>query len=214
MIRKILLAVILSTISCIILEAQEYSYSLTRGKVSSTVHWTEKDLDGGIRTIRISPFPGRVYTQKVDSQCRTVSWHFDDKADNTDLSISLKNGIYTLSGTFKGKAINRTVKSEGYPWYQNISYASGRKLKTKGAALTYECFRPDNLDFQSMIATNIGTENIAGRTTNNIKVCAKGAKGKLWSCNYYADAVSGVLVCYKAVEGLPGTPLTTWMLNK
>lgn len=198
------------TIGCY---AQQYSYKLTRGKVTSTVQWTEQDNGNG-KTITIEPFPGKSYVQKVDARHRTTEWHFTCKSEETDVKITLRDGTYSISGLHKGKKVEKSVKSNGKPWYQNISYASEHLLKKEGEVLTYECFRPDNLDFNTMTATHTGKEELNGINTDKIRINPTGKFAKMWSCHYFIDPARELMICYKAVEGMPGTPLTTWMLTK
>ena len=65
----------------------------------------------------------------------------------TDLTIELRNNIYSIEGGFKGKSIAKAVKSNGYVCYHNIAYNAGISLKGK-KAIKYECFRLDNIKIQ------------------------------------------------------------------
>lgn len=119
-------------------------------------------------------------------------------------SISLNNGIYSISGKFNGKQISKTVRSKGKPWYQNIAYNAGLTLKN-GKSMEYECFRPDNIKLYTMSATKKGSEKFDGKNAVRIEVSLTGFMSAFWSCDYYFDTSSLMFVGYKGVNGGPGT---------
>ena len=137
----------------------------------------------------------------------SIKWTEEHKSSNTNLSISLNNGIYSISGKFNGKQISKKVKSKGKPWYQNIAYNAGLTLKN-GRSVEYECFRPDNIKLYTMSAAKKGTEKLDGKNAVRIEVSLTGFMSAFWSCDYYFDTSSLMFVGYKGVNGGFGTPET------
>lgn len=189
-----------------------YTYSKVRGKEQTKVIWKESTTSNG-KDITIND-GYKVYSQSVNSNNATIKWHYLNPVNNTDYSVVFDGDTYKIQGKIKGKAVNKEEHTAGYPWCQNISIKGGPLLKKQGQKLEYECIRPDTGGLQRMVATNIGTTTINGICVNDLKVTPAGALSKMWSCHDFCDAKTGVLVKYQAVEGVPGTPETIWILDK
>lgn len=191
--------------------AQTYDYVLTKGKEVSSVKWVETAVGSG-KTIDIQ-IGDKKFNQNVDASRKTTRWHYTYAKENTDYEVTLKDGIYTFKGKLKGKNLDKTEKSKGHPWYQNISYKAGLTLKHTNEKLVYECIRMDNASINAMQVTNVGQETIKGKAANHLKITPTGALAKLWTCHEYCDPDTGVMVSYSAVEGVPGTPETKWLIK-
>ncbi|GAA6257255.1 hypothetical protein F070042J6_31070 [Bacteroides sp. f07] len=202
---KHLFITLLSLFLTITALAQERIYISTCGKTRTAIKWSEENKDGKIYLHTVQGV--EVHEYVLDNSYKTESWKIVDTSSNTNLTISLKNGIYSISGIFKGKPISKTVKSKGKPWYQNIAYNAGLTLKN-GKSVEYECFRPDNMKLYIMSATKKGIEKFDGKNAVRIEVGLTGIMSAFWSCDYYFDTVTLSFVGYKGVNGGPGTPET------
>ncbi len=209
--RFSIVAVAVSAFLAVSANAQTYDYVLTKGKETSSVRWVETD-EGNGRTIDIH-VGGQIFRQTVDNDRKTTYWHYIYDRENTDYEVTLKDGIYTFKGRLKDRTLNKTEKSKGHHWYQNISYKAGVTLKNTGESLVYECIRMDNASLNVMQVTNIGQEPVNGKMANHLKITPTGALAKLWTCHEYCDPDTGVMVSYSAVEGVPGTPETKWTIK-
>ena len=209
--KKILFIIAAAAMFACAASAQTYDYVLTKGNSVSSVKWVETAVDGG-KTIDIR-IGDKKFNQNVDASRKTTRWHYTYAKEGTDYEVTLSGGVYTIKGKLKGKDINKTEKSKGYAWLQNISYKGGVALKRKGETLTYECFRMDDASLNTMQVTNIGQETVNGKTANHLKITPTGVKAKLWSCHEYCNPETGVMVSYRAVEGVPGTPETVWTIK-
>ena len=107
--------------------AQERNYISTCGRTKTAIKWTEEHKDGKIYLYTVQG--GEKHEYILGSGYKTESWKIVNTSSNTNLSISLNNGIYSISGKFNGKQISKKVKSKGKPWYQNIAYNAGLTLK-------------------------------------------------------------------------------------
>ena len=200
---KHLFITLLSLFLTITALAQERIYISTCGKTRTAIKWSEENKDGKIYLHTVQGV--EVHEYVLDNSYKTESWKIVDTSSNTNLTISLKNGIYSISGIFKGKPISKTVKSKGKPWYQNIAYNAGLTLKN-GKSVEYECFRPDNMKLYTMSATKKGVEKFDGKNAVRIEVGLTGIMSAFWSCDYYFDTITLSFVGYKGVNGAPGTP--------
>lgn len=185
--------------------AQERKYISTCGKTQTAIKWSEEHKNGKIRLNAVQGSERHEYL--IGNGYKTVSWKVVNPSTNTNLTVSLNRGRYSISGRFKGKQISKTVKSKSKPWYQNIAYNAGLTLKN-GKSVEYECFRPDNMKLYTMSATKKGIEKFDGKNALRIEVGLTGFMSVFWSCDYYFDANTLLFVGYKGINGGPGTPET------
>ena len=208
---KHIIVIALTLFLAVFVMAQERNYISTCGKTKTSVKWSEEHKDGKIYLNTIQGNERHEYI--LDNGYKTESWKIINPVSNTSLTVSLKNGKYSISGKFNGKPISKTVKSKGKPWYQNIAYNAGLTLKN-GKSLEYECFRPDNIKLYTMSAVKKGIERFDGGHTVKIEVSLTGFMSAFWSCDYYFDTATLMFVGYKGVNGGPGTPATKISISR
>lgn len=208
---KHIIVIALTLFLAVFVMAQERNYISTCGKTKTSVKWSEEHKDGKIYLNTIQGNERHEYI--LDNGYKTESWKIINPVSNTNLTVSLKNGKYSISGKFNGKPISKTVKSKGKPWYQNIAYNAGLTLKN-GKSLEYECFRPDNIKLYTMSAVKKGIERFDGGHTVKIEVSLTGFMSAFWSCDYYFDTATLMFVGYKGVNGGPGTPETKISISR
>ena len=208
---KHIIVIALTLFLAVFVMAQERNYISTCGKTKTSVKWSEEHKDGKIYLNTIQGNERHEYI--LDNGYKTESWKIINPVSNTNLTVSLKNGKYSISGKFNGKPISKTVKSKGKPWYQNIAYNAGLTLKN-GKSLEYECFRPDNIKLYTMSAVKKGIEKFDGRNTVKIEVSLTGFMSAFWSCDYYFDTATLMFVGYKGVNGGPGKSETKISISR
>ena len=208
---KHIIVIALTLFLAVFVMAQERNYISTCGKTKTSVKWSEEHKDGKIYLNTIQGNERHEYI--LGNGYKTESWKIINPVSNTSLTVSLKNGKYSISGKFNGKPISKTVKSKGKPWYQNIAYNAGLTLKN-GKSLEYECFRPDNIKLYTMSAVKKGIERFDGGHTVKIEVSLTGFMSAFWSCDYYFDTATLMFVGYKGVNGGPGTPETKISISR
>ena len=208
---KHIIVIALTLFLAVFVMAQERNYISTCGKTKTSVKWSEEHKDGKIYLNTVQGNEKHEYI--LDNGYKTESWKIINPVSNTSLTVSLKNGKYSISGKFNGKPISKTVKSKGKPWYQNIAYNAGLTLKN-GKSLEYECFRPDNIKLYTMSAVKKGIERFDGGHTVKIEVSLTGFMSAFWSCDYYFDTATLMFVGYKGVNGGPGTPETKISISR
>lgn len=185
--------------------AQSRSYIKTCGKRTTNITWSGGKSGSGYKYTITTGSQKEYFT--MDSQKRTTEWRLVNESKDTDFTVTLSGGVYTFTGKKKGKEVNKTEKSSGQPWYQNIELNGSSVLGGK-SNVKFECIRPDNLDLHTMQVTDKGVMEVEGFKAKLLKATLTGALAGMWSCDYYYDASSGEFVVYKAVEGGPGTPET------
>ena len=208
---KHIIVIALTLFLAVFVMAQERNYISTCGKTKTSVKWSEEHKDGKIYLNTIQGNERHEYI--LDNGYKTESWKIINPVSNTSLTVSLKNGKYSISGKFNGKPISKTVKSKGKPWYQNTCLHAGLTLKN-GKSLEYECFRPDNIKLYTMSAVKKGIERFDGGHTVKIEVSLTGFMSAFWSCDYYFDTATLMFVGYKGVNGGPGTPETKISISR
>lgn len=185
--------------------AQKTTYLSKCGDRQETIVWQEKKTNGKIYLYVTQKNEQHEYVMNKSFQ--TEKWKVTNMQLQTDLTIELRNNIYSITGKFKGKSIAKTIKSNGYTWYQNIAYNAGALLKDK-KTVKYECFRPDNIKLYTMVAKAQGIEQFNGTNANKIIVSLTGFLSAFWSCSYYFDPATLNFIGYKGVNGKPGTQET------
>lgn len=206
--KKLILIVILA-LAALQLPAQEYKYSLSRGNSTGEVIY-RASKEGGITSLFIQIEEQKSY-HKIDAQNRNTYWRCVDPGKNMDIEIVLENGIYHITGTNNGKKIDRTEKSKGCPWYQNLAYLSGTVVPETGN-VKYECFQPGAFSLHQMEAEIVSKESDSERTC--VRAHPAGISSKIFHADYFFSPKTRKLVGYKCAEGMPGTPVTTWSLIK
>ena len=202
---KRLLTVMLILVSAILASGQEYRYKRTCGKDVSYVLY-KTDLTGFDLFIQIEQ---QESWHKFDSEHRNVYWKIVDPRNKMSVEITLEDGEYHVCGTNNGKKLDKRVKSEGWPWFQNIAYLCGKVVPEDGP-LKYECFLPGSFSLHTMTISRIPQECSADRIC--VRARPTGIASKLYHADYFFSPVTGTLTGYSAVEGIPGTPVTTWTI--
>ncbi|MGN1137231.1 MAG: amidohydrolase family protein [Oscillospiraceae bacterium] len=69
---------------------------------------------------------GKVYSEEectVEKNLSAVKWHYKRECDNTEITAERNDGYIHLTGTFKGKAQDKTFRIEDGLWYQTMDMA-------------------------------------------------------------------------------------------
>lgn len=192
--------------------AQQRTYIKTLGdKQISTI--TMSESRNGDKIIARVTEGRRVEIHTMDAGRTTIAFQVIDPDKRTDATVTLNSGIYTIKGKLNGKAIDRTEKGSGNPWYQNPEINGVHLFKGK-QNLKYEAIRPDNLDLSTLKNTDKGTQTIDGMEVTQLLTTNTGPFAGVWTCSYCFDPKTGVFVLYKSVEGAPGTSETKIRIKK
>lgn len=202
--RTYLFSIILLFFSLSVL-AQQTTYLSECNGQQTTIVWQEERTD---ERIYLRVYQGDdQHEYIINKSFQTEKWKVINRPAHTDLTIERHHDTYSVTGTFEGKRIAKTVESKGYVWYQNIAYNAGFSLNEK-QTVKYECFRPDNMKLYAMVAEAQDTEKFEGMNAYKITVSLAGFLSVFWSCSYYFDPATFNFIGYKGVNGKPGTPET------
>lgn len=206
-------AVFVALILPLALQAKDYEYEVCKGgKCVSVCSCSIHGIDNGY--VLVVSWNGRVNTQVLDSGFKTLKMTIREDPVKTNVTVVKKGKDYYMKGVLKGKSVDKVVKGDGYPWYQNIQFAIGHVCLTDGKVVYYENFRPDNMEKFTMSATVVGDTEKFSKPVKDIRVSPKGALSKFWHCNYYINRETGEFVSYSGLEGLPGSDEVIWVPRK
>ncbi len=206
---KRIISAIVPALLCMQLTAQEYKYLRTCGSdKGEVIYQVTKDKNGTSLFIQVGE---QKSYHKLDGNNRNTYWRCVDPGKKMDVEISLENGVYHITGTSNGKKMDKTEESKGLPWYQNLGYLSGTVVPDSGS-VRYECFQPGPFSLHQMAAEKYAEDSNATRTC--VRAHPAGVASKMYHADYYFSPETRLLIGYKAVEGVPGTPVTTWTLVK
>lgn len=209
---KTIFAVLLAALTIIPASAGTRTFTKTKGgKFVSTMTISEKSISGGYEAKFSEGSKYEIHT--MDSKRMTTSLRIVNPGQKTDVTVTLKDGLFHFVGKIKGKDVDRTEKSSGDPWYQNPEINGLKFLKGK-KDFKIQVIRPTEVDRFTLKSTDKGTETIDGFTVTHIMNTNIGAFAGAWKCSYCFDAKTGEFVLYKSVEGAPGTPETKIVINK
>ena len=204
--KRIILSLLLAAVAILSSGAQEQRhYVLTQGNDKVNVDWTI-DNSGDLLKYTITT-GSRIEYFTMRKNYETVEYRVVDNTNNTDAKVVREGNVYTFSGRNKGKSIDRTEKSSGLPWYQNVEF-NGATVADGRKPVKFECIRYTEMDKHTMQVVNKGEVEVEGYKTVRIRASLTGALAGVWGCDYYYDVTTGQFVVYKAVEGGPGTPET------
>ncbi|MCQ2185834.1 MAG: hypothetical protein MJY92_03820 [Bacteroidales bacterium] len=201
---------ILLFLSCLSLSARERVFTISKGKESSrmTVHESQEN---GLYTYTFDYGDSKT-TKTVDSNYHSISWDIDAPAQETKLSVTIKDDGYHMDGIYKGKEIHKVMKKDGNSvWMQGIGYCGGHFLKA-GDSFEYTNISLHDLKLYDMRAVYVGEETRDGMKVYHFCMSPTGGFAKFFKAHYYYDTQTGDLVAQHAHEGLPGTPETVWTL--
>ena len=204
--KKILaLVALLAATSSVALSQEVRHYVLTCGKQKTNVDWTIQKFPGGMKATITTGSRKEYFT--MNDSFETSEYRVVDATTDTDASVTRSGDTYRFSGKNKGKSIDRTEKSSGLPWMQNVEF-NGLSVVGSGKAVKFECIRYTDMDRHTMQVVNKGEAEVEGYKAVRVRASLTGALAGVWGCDYYYDSVTGDFLVYKAVEGVPGTPET------
>lgn len=201
---RTIVSIAVALLSFLPASARQRNFILTCGRKAVDVIWTINEF-GEWYDYTITTGPQKEHFT-VDRKFRTFRYHIVNPAEKTDATVTREGGIYTFKGTFKGRPVDRTEESSGYPWYQNLEFNDPSEFE--GGYVTFECIRPTELDLYLLKATSKGRVKEGGYDCIRVRATVTGPLAGIWGCDYYYDANTREFIIYKAVEGPPGTPIT------
>jgi hypothetical protein len=190
--------------------AKDYKYLEITGdsktdifwKVKSEKYWTTLETKRGRET----------YTTTNDSHLNCLAWHLVNDKEKTDITAKRQKNLIEVTGIFKSKPIDKTIKIDKDPWYQPMSFSLSNLSKSKNKAIIFWTLNPNDLKPYKMKALNYGKETITmdGKEIKayKIKIILAGFRSMFWHAFYWYRADDATLIQYKGVDGPPTSPIT------
>lgn len=187
-----------------------------RERTGAAVRHYRWSIDAG-DTVRIVSTDGeRTFTAWCRRDGATLRWERAEAGGR--LRVVREGNRLRLEGLHRGRTVDRSEPIDDAPWYQPLSFSlRGVADGGRGGATRFWTLRPDDLSVWSMTAVAVGREAVpvSGARVSAVKVEVRpaGWRSGFWRCHYWFRAADGVLVRYRGVHGLPGTPETVveWM---
>ncbi|RAP32431.1 hypothetical protein DID77_04550 [Candidatus Marinamargulisbacteria bacterium SCGC AG-439-L15] len=110
-------------------------------------------------------------------------WIYENPSENTKLKAIKKSETIHVSGTYYGTPLEKTVKTNAMPWFQNIDYAIAQSQKKHTLPLSFLYFRPKRMSLDTMILK----KNQSDKTGRNFIVTFANYKSFFWKVYYKLD---------------------------
>lgn len=186
---------------------EQHLYLRTFGDEITTMRWQR--LSGEPERI-IAEINGEVDQTEMDKNLATRSWQVKDQHKKTDLRIERRVDRLHLTGSFKGKRIDRWKDIDEAPWFQTMSVSFRPFLNSSEETIRFWIVRPDNLGIHKLKAVKKGIEEltIQGKQikTQKLELRLTGLAAPFWKANYWFREGDNLFLRYLGPGGLPGTP--------
>ncbi|MDD4954889.1 MAG: hypothetical protein PHP17_02485 [Candidatus Omnitrophica bacterium] len=171
-------------------------------KVNSEKYWT---------TLATKRGPEEYITTN-DQQLNALEWRLTNTSNKTNITAKRQKNSIKVTGTFRGKPIERNIRIDKNPWYQPMSFSLSKFIKSKKKVITFWTLNPEDLKPYKMKAFNYGKEIITVNDneikTYKVKIILTGLRSFFWHAFYWYRTDDGALIQYKGVDGPPTSPIT------
>ncbi len=171
------------------LHAQEVSrrYTETHGKDVATVEY-RISVDAGDAAVS-STEGDEKESIGWRSGVGTADWQLTDPKAGSTLRGERTGDVIHVTGTLKGKPVERNVKIDPAPWYQIFGPLLEELLPAGAPQMEFWVVNPDDLSAHKMQARRPGTERltIAGVALDVFKIhfSPAGALSPFWGADYW-----------------------------
>jgi hypothetical protein len=186
---------------------EQHLYQRTFGTEVTTMSW--QWLAGNPERIK-TVIQNEIDLTEMDATLATRTWSVRDQQQKTDLRIERQKNLLFLSGTHKGKIIDRWQSIDQDPWFQTISISFRPFLNRSEKTISFWTVRPDTLGVHKLSAVKKGIEEleIQGQTiqAERVELRLAGIGALIWKAHYWFRKTDGLFLRYVGPGGLPGTP--------
>jgi len=153
-----------------------------------------------------------------DTTFHTIKYEFENKEENSEVTIDQQDSKIVLKGILKGKEIESEFVNDEIKWSQSITYTLHRFMLSDKEQEIFRIFRPDNfkpIEFKAVKGEE-DTLQINGTEipVQKIKLRLNGIKSIFWKGEYNFRIPDGLFIKYKGKNGGPGSPETTIILKE
>jgi len=190
--------------------AERYSYIERTGKETTKGLW-QMEKKGGFAILTSTKLTKKhVYICSLDGD--TKEWILDKPDSKTNATMKRENKYIIINGMIKGNFINKKVKIDSSPWYQNIMFSLPVFIKSNKKSMEFWSLRPEDLVVYKLKAEKVKIESINFNgnkiEAQKVKVSATGIFSIFWHGDYWFRKSDGKFIHYEGVNGIPGTSKT------
>jgi hypothetical protein len=194
-------------------DSRRYTFLETTGSDELSHSWYIQPAGNYIETRWISP--DRAFSNRSDETGNTMQWRIS--SDNADITAWRVGNSIRFDGKRDDADISQSVEIDDSPWFQSLSYALGEFSQSRQDSVEFWFVRPDNLDVVKMRATRVGNEEVITDKgifhARKVRISVSGFLSPFWKAFYWFRDSDGLFVRYHGVNGPPGTPSTTILLD-
>jgi hypothetical protein len=178
------------------------AYTETHGSAVTTVEYrTSKD---GQATLISSVGADSTEQIRWTPGSGTTEWRLADGKSGDDLRAQRTGDVIQVTGTLKGRAVDRQVKVDGAPWYQIFGPLMQELLPAGSAQKEFWVVDPADLAAHKMQVRRAGSEHISVRGTAvdaaRIHFSPAGALAAFWGADFWYRKSDGLWVTSRLPE--------------
>lgn len=155
-----------------------------------------------LRTTRGSAVVRQTFS--VDASLTTREWTFSDAERGMELASSVQGDRIVLSGSFKGKKVDKRFAATGAPWNQLFQVGLGPFALSGGKSMAFRSIGtqgPGELKIGKMSVTRKGEETIeiAGKAVEavHLRISLSGLLSLFWHGDYWYRKGDGLFLRYR-----------------
>jgi hypothetical protein len=188
-------------------------YSETTGKRTTHFTWELVTEDGARVNVRRD---NGEFTNWCETTGETNRWRY--RAPGTDVVARRFGNVICIEGITGGRPVRRRFEVDEAPWYQPLSHSLRGFLESDRRSTVFWMIRLDTFRPIKMKAVKNGTEWLAlplGKTeAQRVRLSMNGMLSFFWQSDYWYRIDDGLFLKYAGVNGPPGTPTTTIVLER
>jgi len=135
----------------------------------------------------------------------TIAWKVTEPKEGNDFQARRSGDIIHVTGTLKGRAVDRQVKVDGAPWYQIFGPLMDELLPAGTGQREFWVVDPSDLVPHKMQVRRVGTERLTIRgaavDTAKIHFSPAGALAPFWGADFWYRQGDGLWVTSRLPEG-------------
>ncbi len=188
------------------LPAGTLTYRETEGDAVTT-HVIRVQPEGdGFRVELSSDRPSGALRQsfRVGADLSTREWSFSDPGREMDLAASVQGGRIVLSGSFRGKKVDKRFAAGGAPWNQLFQVGLSPFVLANGRETAFRSIGtqgPGELKIGKMSVARKGEEviEVAGRKVEavHVRISLSGLLAMFWHGDYWYRRSDGLFLRYR-----------------
>ena len=152
-----------------------------------------------------------------DNTFSTMLHHIVNEKEKTNLRKTRNNNQIIIEGVVKGEVIQKIIKIDERPWYQNFEICLAEFARSDLLKKEFWVINEEDFSAYTMTARKKGVENIEihGQAieAQKVELRLSGFLSMFWKAECWYRCSDGIFLKYRGTSG-PGTPEMTIVLRK